>query len=341
MGTDFFPWPFPWYKMYHQDVEVVASAPGTLIYKQEGNFDQQCQENTEAWNGVCLLHEDGSTSWYVHMKKNTLTLKDIGEPIEQGEYLGIVGSSGSSLAPHLHFEVLDINNIAIDPFLGDCNPQITESWWFDQLPYKDAGVNKISTNAHLPVFSECPQEEIPNESDVFYPGDTIFLLTYFKNIAWGDKVDVMITKPDNSVFAEWEWTNPNEFYSASWLYFFMFIQEEMFGQWNYSLTYNDITYEYPFQLKSSQGIHENDEKLMTNVYPIPANREVWITLSEAISGFVEYHLSDFTGHTLISGNLHQPVKNSLRLDLSDIRKGIYLLTIRSQNAAETLKIIKL
>lgn len=340
MGTDFFPWPFPWYKMFHQEVIIVAAAPGILMYKQEGNFDLQCEENSDAWNGVCLLHADGSTSWYVHMKKNSVTVKNIGETIAQDEYLGIVGSSGSSLSPHLHFEVLDENDNAIDPFIGTCNPDITESWWTAQLPYRETGVNKISTNAHLPAFPDCPQEEIPNESDIFYPGDTIFLLSYFRNIALGDQVDVMIKRPDNSVFAEWEWTNPNGFYSASWLFFFMFIHEEMFGQWNYSLTYKGITYEHPFQLKQAQSIHDADEEIILKAYPIPATREVWITFSEPNTGFVEYHLNDLTGRTLISGNLQQPVLNSLRLDLSDIRTGVYLLTVKSQNVAKTCKVIR-
>jgi len=339
-GTDFFPWPFPWYKMFHEDITVVAAAQGILIYKQEGNYDLHCEENSDAWNGVCLLHEDGLTSWYVHLKKNSVTEENIGDTIAQGEYLGIVGSSGSSLAPHLHFEVLDINDNAVDPYLGACNPDITESWWMEQLPYKESGVNKICTNAHLPVFPDCPQEEILNESDIFYPGDTIFLLSYFRNIALGDHVAVRIKRPDNSVFAEWDWTNPNEFYTASWLFFFMFINDEMYGLWNYNLTYKGITYEYPFQRKSSQNIHEDVEDIITEVYPIPAFREVWITLSETNAGFVEYYLTDLTGRTLISGNLHLPAQNLLRLDFSNLRKGVYLLTTKSKNATGTCKIIR-
>jgi len=155
-GTDFFMWPFPWKKMYEEEVEVVAAAPGILYWKQDGHYDQHCEHNEEPWNGVAILHEDGSTSWYIHLKKNSLTEKFVGEEITKGEYLGFVGSSGSSLAPHLHLEVYDVEGNLVDPFYGDCNTEIGSSWWSDQIAYKEPAIQKITTNHSLPVFPECP-----------------------------------------------------------------------------------------------------------------------------------------------------------------------------------------
>ena len=120
----------------------------------------------------------------------------------------------------------------------------------------------------------------------------------------------------------------------------MFINDDMYGLWNYNLTYKGLTYEYPFQLKASQSIRDDDEEIMAEVYPIPATKEVWITLSGTNAGCVEYFLTDLIGRILISGNLHLPVQKSLQLDLSDFREGVYLLTIKSKNDAETWKIIR-
>ncbi len=317
-GTDYFLWPFPWYKMVNDEVEVVAAAPGILLHKQDGNFDQHCDLNSEEWNGVCVLHDDGSTSWYIHMKKNSLTEKNVGEEIVQGEYLGIVGSSGSSFAPHLHFEVLDADENKIDPFFGPCNETIGDSWWEEQLPYKEPGVNKISTNAHLPVFPDCPEQEIPNESDVFYPGDSIFLLSYFRNISWNDQVEVTIRRPNNSVFANWFWNNPYDFYAASWVYFLMFIEEENYGTWNYQLSFNGITYNKNFELKDPQGIPYLSGYDHLKVFPVPF--ENIITLESTIfqrSGSV-IKIYNNMGQCIRNFQINPNLDSAIQVDLSNL-----------------------
>lgn len=181
-GTDYFLWPFPWQKMANDEVEIVAAAPGNIYYKQDGFFDQSCGENTDNWNGLGISHLDGSISWYIHMKKNSLTNKPVGMEVEQGEYLGIVGSSGQSDSPHLHFEVYNSDGLLIDPFEGPCNNSVTESWWHNQESYKQSAINRLATNSKLPEFPECPKEEIPNESNSFYPNDSIWLLSYYQNV---------------------------------------------------------------------------------------------------------------------------------------------------------------
>ncbi len=339
-GTDFFPYPFPWYKMANNEVEVVAAAPGILLLKQDGNFDQHCEENNEAWNGLCILHEDGSTSWYVHLKMNSLTPKFVGEEIAQGEYLGIVGSSGSSIAPHLHFEVYDSEDRIIDPFFSNCNETTSESWWETQLPYKEAGVNKISTNSHLPVFPDCPEAEILNETDVFYPGDSIFLMSYFRNLSAGDQLFISINRPDNSIFASWIWTNPSEFYTASWVFFLMFLNDDNYGTWNYSLTYKGITYHHPFQLKASQGTDFHYEKSNLKIYPMPGSDFVTVELDEAIGRSAKYMLLDAYGNQLTDVLTLVERQQSFRIDLSHYSSGIYILRLNSESGSFYTKILK-
>lgn len=41
-GTDIFTWPYYWQKMERNIVQVIAAAPGTIIAKSDGNFDQNC-----------------------------------------------------------------------------------------------------------------------------------------------------------------------------------------------------------------------------------------------------------------------------------------------------------
>lgn len=59
-------------------------------------------------NYVVLEHiaEDGSTFYtlYGHMRQGSIQV-NVGDEIEKGRVLGIMGSTGNSTGPHLHFEV--------------------------------------------------------------------------------------------------------------------------------------------------------------------------------------------------------------------------------------------
>ncbi len=68
------------------------------------------------WNGgygnaVIVMHAGGITSLYAHMSQIDVR---VGEKVETGELIGLVGSTGLSTGPHLHFEVR-VNGNLTDP----------------------------------------------------------------------------------------------------------------------------------------------------------------------------------------------------------------------------------
>lgn len=99
-------------------VNVIAAKSGTVI---RVNNDPTCESNSlnESCNGsgygnyVEIEHQDGNTTLYGHMHKNTITVS-VGDIVDQGQVIGKVGSSGRSTGMHLHFEVRE-NSIAVDP----------------------------------------------------------------------------------------------------------------------------------------------------------------------------------------------------------------------------------
>jgi murein DD-endopeptidase MepM/ murein hydrolase activator NlpD len=51
---------------------------------------------------VDVRHADGSTTRYAHQSR---LLVRVGQPVAAGQVIGLVGSTGNSTGPHLHFEV--------------------------------------------------------------------------------------------------------------------------------------------------------------------------------------------------------------------------------------------
>jgi hypothetical protein len=242
-GTDIFTWPFSWSKMSRNAVQVIAGAAGTIIGKSDGNFDQNCSFCPSAcnWNAVYIMHADGSVAWYGHMKSGSLTTKIVGQTVTTGEYLGVVGSSGNSTAPHLHFEVYTSSSYTqlVDPWGGPCNNMNgMTSWWANQQPYYVSTLNKIMTHSAAPSAGNCPGAEILNEKINFANGETVYLGSYYRDQQNGQQSVHTVYQPNNTVFATWTQTF-NTYYQASWWWYTVGLPgAAATGTWKYEILYN-------------------------------------------------------------------------------------------------------
>ena len=60
---------------------------------------------------VTIAHGDGVRSMYAHLSE--IDVK-VGQRLEAGDHLGLVGATGDATGPHLHFEVR-VRDAAVDP----------------------------------------------------------------------------------------------------------------------------------------------------------------------------------------------------------------------------------
>jgi murein DD-endopeptidase MepM/ murein hydrolase activator NlpD len=81
---------------------IVAPADGIVskIYKDRGYGKV-----------VSVSHGYGVVTRYAHLKKS---LVKKGQYVKRGETIALVGNSGRSTGPHLHYEV-HLNRVAVDP----------------------------------------------------------------------------------------------------------------------------------------------------------------------------------------------------------------------------------
>jgi hypothetical protein len=93
--------------------DVVSVAPGVVVTARNDLPDQVpfappvgVTIDTAEGNAVIVDIGGGRFAAYAHLIPGSVTVR-IGDRVKQGQRLGSVGNSGSSSAPHLHFQIVD------------------------------------------------------------------------------------------------------------------------------------------------------------------------------------------------------------------------------------------
>lgn len=85
----------------HQGVDIPGKT-GTKIKAVAGGVVVKSERASGYGNMVEIKHADGLSTLYGHNKKNIVKKGDI---IEKGDTIALLGSTGRSTGPHVHFEV--------------------------------------------------------------------------------------------------------------------------------------------------------------------------------------------------------------------------------------------
>lgn len=242
-------WPFWWRMMDRNHVMAVAAAAGVILPGRDiNNYDSNCTR-VGSPNQITILHDDGTTTRYLHLKKNSLTTKPDYSRVEQGEFLGFIGSSGHSSFPHLHFAVYDTLDNLVEPFYEagspQCNVLNTDSWWQNQRPYWDPQINRLMTHSGIPSLEWCPEDEVVLAKNQFNSGELVYTGIAFIDGQNNDVATCTLTQPNGTVFATWNVTL-TETDSKTYAVNVHLLPAGNTGTWTFRATYRSKVYAHFF-----------------------------------------------------------------------------------------------
>lgn len=102
---------------YHTGLDFAVCAPNLNVYAPAAGRVVLAEELTIKGNAILIDHGWGIFSAYAHLSEITV---QVGDLVETGDLLGLIGNTGRSAGPHLHFEIIISGN--------PVNPQT----WLDQ-----------------------------------------------------------------------------------------------------------------------------------------------------------------------------------------------------------------
>ena len=214
-GTDVGPYPLGWTSYHEGKWDVIAAAPGVIMVKVDTftyvNTGNGCRKveypgASGGGNRIVIQHVDGRRTTYAHLKLGTLTTKQEGDVVAEGEFLGKIGSTGNSSGPHLHFDIKEGNTV-LDPWFGPSNPSVTESLWKNQLAYSTARITEIVLGYHSPYGNHCEREDRIYEKQNVYLGEE-FLISRFYQQSRGDITShIKLKRPNGTVYHQFDWAH--------------------------------------------------------------------------------------------------------------------------------------
>jgi hypothetical protein len=102
-------------KSYYTFEQPVYACADGEVYEVRGDFPDNPVGGfgaLEHSNSVLIKHASGERSVVGHLRKGSLRVK-MGDRVKQGQLLALLGNSGRSATPHLHFAIFDDDGISL------------------------------------------------------------------------------------------------------------------------------------------------------------------------------------------------------------------------------------
>ena len=92
--------------------KIVAMRSGIVVEVIESFEDREAGTAGpyDETNIIRIRHPDGTRATYGHLTING-ALKNEGDPVDQGEIIALIGNTGNTTGPHLHFQVEECEDL--------------------------------------------------------------------------------------------------------------------------------------------------------------------------------------------------------------------------------------
>jgi len=229
-------------------VPIFAALDGVVVATHDGEFDMNTTWNNQPANYVIIDHGNGRIAWYFHMKKFSVAVA-VNDFVRAGQQIGLVGSSGISTGPHLHFATYD-NGVNVEPYEGAC--QTDESQWVSQTPInRDMYLRDLHiTDQHIENYGPWPFP-FPRRGMFVQGNEEVSLWINLQNLPTFSDYLIQIRRPDATLALDygtfgfgngsfWRWT----YWWWRWN-----VNLNQLGTWHIDLTVNgDLMASAPFEV---------------------------------------------------------------------------------------------
>lgn len=199
-------------RIYQRGIDVIASAPGTVLRVRDGvtdrlirtNADRALVRGKECGNGLVIDHGNGWESQYCHLKKDSVVVHS-GQTVSRGETLGLVGLSGKTQMPHVHLTIRH-KGVVVDPFTGgkvgspteetSCNSSGNSLWDYETLnafPHTSSQIMEVGFTSR--VLKNGMREIYTDQTPLTSNSDKLVLFARIANFLKGDQLKLFLTGP--------------------------------------------------------------------------------------------------------------------------------------------------
>lgn len=192
-----------------EGVAVLAAAPGVVRAVRNDMQDINIKDGGlgaikghEAGNAVAIRHGSDWETQYSHLRRGSVQVKP-GDSVKAGDVLGLIGLSGRTEFPHLHFEVRHRGK-AVDPFVGpidgfQCGSAKSPMWSEGAgkiLKYRPTGLLQTGFATDVPTRKAVEWgETLPEPVSSSAPA-IVFWVELF-GVQQGDIETIQLFGPDN------------------------------------------------------------------------------------------------------------------------------------------------
>jgi Peptidase family M23 len=178
-------------------IPVVAALDGMVEATDDGHFDMNtgCDNNPPA-NYVILDNGGGKETYYWHLKNGSVAVS-AGQVVHAGQQIGLIGSSGCSDAPHLHFET-HINGNVYEPYAGPCRAG-PSGWQIQPAPPTQARLFEFGVTAtNLANVQQFPYR-YPTDPQIAMSTQNVYYWAMFHYMPPNSTWRFTFVRPDSTI----------------------------------------------------------------------------------------------------------------------------------------------